>query len=141
MCESLILHKVKYYDIKGKKSLLTKSKYYADDLGLLSSVVSYQIKDNMFSYRLENLIFLELISRGYDVYTYEDRYGREVDFVAIKNNKITYYQITFDINDDDYKRESRSLLSLKDGYEKIILTLGHNIPITEDGIKIMHIFN
>jgi predicted AAA+ superfamily ATPase len=84
-----VLFKVKYYDIKGKSILKTKAKYYAGDLGILSSTTSYDVNKEI-GFRLENLVYLELLNRDYKVYTYADKYDREIDFVCEKNNKISY---------------------------------------------------
>jgi predicted AAA+ superfamily ATPase len=133
----LVLHKIKYYDVKGKRIFKTKVKYYAGDLGLLSRILSFDTT-KLLSYRLENLVYLELRQRGYEIYTFEDRYEREIDFIAKKDNEIVYYQVTKSLNENNYERESRVLLDRKDGFEKIILTL-ENESRNNDGIKIINI--
>jgi predicted AAA+ superfamily ATPase len=140
MQESLILHRIKYFDTKGKSILKTKNKYYAGDLGLLSARTTFNIHDK-YSYRLENLIFLELKRRGYEVYTYEDdRNEREIDFIAKQGKELTYYQVATVLTDENYERESRILLKQKDGFQKCIICLENNTSLNNDGIKIINLY-
>jgi predicted AAA+ superfamily ATPase len=117
--------------------LSSKSKYYAGDLGILSSIIGFDIKSAK-GYRLENLIFLELKRRGYEIFTYAGKNNYEIDFVAKKMDTIIYYQITDRLSDENYIREIRSLLSVNDNYEKIILTneIDENLVLQPNGIKI-----
>jgi predicted AAA+ superfamily ATPase len=136
----LLFYKVTFYDTKGKNVLKTKSKYYAGDLGLLSSQTSFDASKNR-GYRLENLVYLNLLSKGYEVYTSADRFEREIDFVCIKDNRISYYQVCSELNDKNYQREAGSLLAVKDNNHKMILCEEDNASITSDGIKRMNIFH
>jgi predicted AAA+ superfamily ATPase len=117
-----LFYKVKYYDVRRKAILQTKAKYYATDLGLLTYSTSDKIDFN-FGYRLENAVLLKLLEAGYEVYTGTDRYKNEIDFIIKKNNTIKYIQVCHSLNDENFERETRSLLNMKDGYEKIIFTL------------------
>jgi predicted AAA+ superfamily ATPase len=130
--------KINYYDIKGKKILQTKFKYYATDLGILSINTSFNVMDN-YGYRLENLILLKFLEEGWKVYTGNDRYGNEIDFIIEKNFIKKYIQVCDELNENNYLRESRSLLSVNDGYEKIILCMKNNKAREDDGIKIINI--
>lgn len=124
--QAYLLYKVRYYDINGKGELRSKGKYYATDLGLFTLNTTIDIKKD-YGVRLENSILLRLLEEGYDVYTGKDRYNHEIDFIVTKNNTIKYIQVCAELNDDNFERETRSLLCIKDSYEKIIITLECNV--------------
>ena len=140
--ESFFLYKASRYDIKGKEYLKTQGKYYVSDLGFRYFMLGRKIGD--FGYILENVVYFELLRRGYDVYIGKiEEY--EVDFVAINNEGRLYVQVTDTlkgIDENDTKildRELRSLKKINDNYEKIILT-SDKIPVSnEDGIKIKNV--
>lgn len=142
--ESFFLYKVSRYDIKGKQYLKTGEKYYVSDLGLRYFILGRKIGD--YGHVLENVVYLELIRRGYDVFIGKtDEY--EIDFVAINNNGKMYIQVSdtlkgLDENDTKIlNRELRSLKRINDNYEKLILT-SDKIPLAnEDGIKIRNVFD
>jgi predicted AAA+ superfamily ATPase len=134
LCNSLMLCDVVFFNIKGKEKLVTKTKYYAGDLGIANVYKGFDIEKD-FGYRLENLVYLELLSRDYEVYTSLDRNELEVDFVAKKGNEIKYVQVCKELNNENYERESKSLLKIKDGYEKIIISYENNVSPKLDGIK------
>lgn len=118
---ALIIYSAKPYDIKGKRLMKRSEKFYLADLGLRHTVLGY--KENDIAQMLENIVYLELLRRGYDVYVGRiDQY--EVDFVAKKKNKIKYYQVSYSILDDQVaEREYRSLEMIEDNYEKYVLTM------------------
>ena len=133
-CESYFLYKASRYDIKGKQYLKTGEKYYVSDLGLRYFILGRKLGDR--GHILENVVYLELIRRGYDVYIGKvDDY--EVDFVAINNNERIYVQVCETLRDNNNKileRELNSLEKISDNYKKIILTLD-NMPVSnENGI-------
>ena len=140
--ESFFLYKVSRYDIKGKQYLKTGEKYYVSDLGLRYFILGRKIGD--YGHILENIVYLELIRRGYDVFIGKvDDY--EVDFVAINDNGRLYVQVADTlkgIDENDTKileRELRSLKKINDNYEKIILT-SDKVPISnEEGIIIRNV--
>lgn len=140
--ESFFLYKVSRYDIKGKEYLKTQGKYYVSDLGFRYFMLGRKIGD--FGHILENVVYFELLRRGYDVYIGKiDEY--EVDFVAINNEGRMYVQVTDTlkgVDENDTKildRELRSLKKIDDNYEKIILT-SDKIPVSnEEGIKIRNV--
>ncbi len=140
--ESFFLYKASRYDIKGKEYLKTQGKYYVSDLGFRYFMLGRKIGD--FGHILENVVYLELLRRGYDVYIGKiDEY--EVDFVAINNEGRLYVQVTdtlkgLDENDTRIlDRELRSLKKINDNYEKIVLT-SDKIPVSnEEGIKIRNV--
>lgn len=155
MINSYILNMSKRYNLKGKKYIDGKCKYYFEDLGLRNARLNFaQIEE---SHLMENLIYNELISRGYNVDTGDVpirekmdskdntfiRKNLEVDFVANKNGKKYYIQSALDIsNEDKLKQEEKSLLNIDDAYEKIIIVRNIFIPRTTDkGIRIISIYD
>lgn len=89
---ALVIHVAKRYDIKGKKVLERMGKYFLSDLGLRHAIIGYREMD--ISQILENVVFLELVRRGYTTYVGKEE-TREVDFIAIKGNKRIYVQVTY----------------------------------------------
>lgn len=140
--ESFFLYKASRYDIKGKEYLKTQGKYYVSDLGFRYFMLGRKIGD--FGHILENVVYFELLRRGYDVYIGKiEEY--EVDFVATNNEGRLYVQVTDTlkgIDENDTKildRELRALNKINDNYEKIILT-SDKIPLAnEEGIKIRNV--
>lgn len=134
---ALIIYSAKPYDIKGKRLLKRSEKFYLSDLGLRHTVLGY--KENDISQMLENIVYLELLRRGYDVYVGRiDQY--EVDFVAIKENKLKYYQVSYSIVDGDVaEREFRSLEMIEDNYDKYVITMDTLDLQGRNGIKWLNI--
>lgn len=121
LCESYIFYQAPRFDIKGKEYLKTGAKYYIADVALRRFLLTDKRQD--FGHILENIIFLELHRRGYKVYVgkYDDK---EVDFVAIKNEHITYYQVALSVMDEKtLQRELAPLQGIKNHHPKILLTL------------------
>ncbi len=132
LCKALLIRKVYRYDVHGKAVLKTLNKYYVTDLGIA------QIKNNKTeidkSYALENIVYNELIIKGYDVYTGKTKKG-EIDFVATKPEKKIYVQVAFSIpNEDTKKREFGAYNVINDNYPKYVITLD-NLSYEVDGIK------
>ena len=132
LCRALLIRKVYRYDIHGKAVLKTLNKYYVTDLGIA------QIKNNKTeidkSYALENIVYNELIIKGYDVYTGKTKKG-EIDFVATKPDKKIYVQVAFSIpNEDTKKREFGAYNVINDNYPKYVITLD-NLSYEINGIK------
>ena len=132
LCKALLIRKVYRYDIHGKAVLKTLNKYYVTDLGIA------QIKNNKTdidrSYALENIVYNELIIKGYDVYTGKTKKG-EIDFVATKPDKKIYVQVAYSIpNEDTKKREFGAYNVINDNYPKYVITLD-NLSYEVDGIK------
>lgn len=121
LSDSLIIYKAKRYNIKGKQYLKTLEKYYVVDIGLRYMLLGMSNSD--VGHILENIIYLELIRRGYDVYVgqYNDM---EVDFVAMNENGIHYFQVATTVRDPKtLERELKPLLKIEDHYPKVLLTL------------------
>ena len=135
--ESYFLYKITRYDIKRKQYLKSSQKYYVADLGLRYFILGRKLGD--YGHVLENVVYLELLRRGYEVYIGKvDEY--EIDFVAINNNGRVYIQVSETIkNKDTLDRELRSLRKINDNYEKLILT-SDKIPLANDeGIIIRNV--
>lgn len=133
LCESFFLYEVKRYNIKGKQLLKTLGKYYLVDIGLRRMLLGSRSFDA--GRILENVVFLELLRRQKKVYIGKMD-NLEVDFVAIDENDITYYQVAATVRDEKtLKRELASLQQIKDQYPKYILTLDEDPTADYDGIK------
>ena len=136
LAESYIIYQAKRYDIKGKQYLKTLEKYYVVDIGLRYMLLgSRQIDAGRI---LENIVYLELLRRGYDVYV-----GKintfEVDFVAQNSKGICYYQAALSVRDErTLERELRPLMAIRDHYPKTILTLDEDPETQYDGIRRMN---
>lgn len=145
LIDSYIVYKANRYDIKGKEFLKTQEKYYAVDIGIRYYMLGQGSGKDM-GHILENVVYLELLRRGYEVYIgkYDDL---EVDFVAIKPENIVYYQVALTTrgeNAEDNKILDRELTPLKkisDNYPKYILTLDDDLDADFDGIKKINVLD
>lgn len=136
---AFIIYKANRYDLKGKMFLKTLEKYYVVDMGIRNRLTGLQGKD--YGHVLENIIYLELLRRGYEV-TIGKIGTLEVDFVATKTNERIYYQVSATILDEKtLERELRPLQSIADNYPKYILTMDQTIFNDYAGIKIMNIID
>lgn len=142
LIDSYLIFKASRYDIKGKEFLKTQEKYYAVDIGLRYYMLGQGSGKDM-GHILENVVYLELLRRGYDVYI--GKYGDlEVDFVAKKPENMEYYQValtTRDENDKIINRELAPLKKINDNYPKYILTLDDDLDADFDGIKKINVLN
>ena len=133
LCDSFILYKVGRYDIKGKQYLVTGSKYYAADIGLRYFILGTKQAD--MGHILENIVYLELIRRGYEVHI--GKVGdAEVDFIAIGAEGEEYYQVSQTVLEEQtLKRELSSLDAIKDHNPKYLLTMDYTPLTSYNGIK------
>lgn len=133
LTESFILYKANRYNIKGKQYLKTLEKYYVVDIGLRYMLLGNRSTD--VGHILENVVYLELVRRGYDVYVGKVD-DTEVDFVAMDNNEITYFQVAATVREQaTLERELKPLKSIKDNHAKYILTLDEDPQTDFGGIK------
>lgn len=133
LCETFFVYEVKRYNIKGKQLLKTLGKYYLVDIGLRRMLLGSRSFDA--GRILENVVYLELLHRQKKVYVGKND-NLEVDFVAIDENNITYYQVAATVRDEStLKRELASLQQINDQYPKYILTLDDDPVADYDGIK------
>ena len=130
--ESFIVYRANRYNIKGKEYLKSLEKYYVADIGLRNFMLGKKSMD--VGHILENIIYLELIRRGYSVYVGKID-DMEIDFVAQNLQGNTYIQVAASVRDENtLKRELRSLQAVKDNYPKMILTLDDDPEADYDGI-------
>ena len=131
--ESFLIYKAERFDVKGKNLLARDYKYYAVDTGLRSYLLGKKANTDM-GHILENVVYLELLRRGYKVYVGKvDEY--EVDFVAENRDGIKYYQVALSVRDENVlKRELRSLEKTGDHYPKYLLTLDVDLEADYNGI-------
>lgn len=137
---SFVFYKVNRFDIKGKKQLATQEKYYLVDAGLLNILVGKErVTDR--GHILENVVFLELLRRGYKIWTGTSR-NSEVDFVCkTPSGDIEYYQVAWQMSDEKtLDREFGSLEKINDNYPKYILTTD-SFTINRSGVKHLNVFN
>ena len=137
LTDSLLVHEVSRYNIKGREFLSTLSKYYVTDLGLRQMILGNRNTD--MGHILENIIYLELIRRKGNVYVGQfDK--NEIDFVVINSNEIEYYQVALTVLDENtLKRELDAFKNIKDNYPKYLITLDDVMVNTDyDGIKVVN---
>lgn len=133
LTESYIIYQAKRYNIKGKQYLKTHEKYYVVDIGMRFMLLGSKNIDA--GHILENVVYLELLRRGYDVYVGKlDEF--EVDFVAQNSKGITYFQVALSVRDEKtLQRELRPLQMIKDHYPKALLTMDEDPETHYDGIR------
>lgn len=133
LTESYIVYQAKRYNIKGKQHLKTLEKYYVVDIGFRFMLFGSRQMDA--GHILENIVYLELLRRGYDVYVGKvDEF--EVDFVAQNSKGTTYFQVALSVRDEKtLERELRPLQAIKDHYPKAILTMDEDPEVHYDGIR------
>lgn len=135
--KAYILHKCSRYDLQGKNILKTQEKFYLSDVSLRYSALGYAV-DSIAS-SLENIVYLELKRRGYDVYIGKIK-DKEIDFVAIKQNEKIYVQVTQEIKSEKtQKREYEQLLEIRDNYPKYVVMADDFAGGNYEGIKTMNI--
>ncbi len=131
------IYRVPRYELKGKQLLKTQGKYYFVDNGLKNVLAGFSSYDTGSSY--ENIVYMELLRRGYEVYVgkYNDL---EIDFVAVSPNEKIYYQVTRSLLSEDVEnREKKSLLAINDNYKKVILTMDMAYNKIIEGIEVKNI--
>ena len=136
--ESFLIYKAERFDVKGKNLLARDYKYYVVDTGLRSYLLGKKSASDM-GHILENIVYLELLRRGYKVYVgkVEDL---EIDFVAENRDGLVYYQVALTVRDNDVlNRELKSLQKTGDYYPKILLTLDMDLESDYNGITKINI--
>ena len=129
--ETFLMNKVHAYDIRGKKILSRNDKYYLTDLGL-GQILNVNKKVQFGAY-LENIVYNELIYRGYNV-SIGNNNGKEIDFVATKHNLIEYYQVTYSLqNEETEEREFGAYKNIEDNYPKYVISTD-TLDYSQNGI-------
>ncbi len=138
LCSAFIINKVNRYDVHGKSILKSLNKYYASDLGIKK--IKTNRKDVNYSNCLENIVYNELIAKGYEVYIGKTKKG-EVDFVISKHKEIKYVQVTYLLaNEDTIEREFGAYKPIDDNYEKYVISMD-KLDFSRNGIKHIYIID
>ena len=141
ICDAFLFYKVNRFDIKGKEYLKTQFKYYAADIGLRNAAIQY--RQTEITHIIENIVYLELLRRGYIVAIGKNR-EKEINFVARSLNGRQYYiQVAYTAQDGAVlERELSAFRRLDDGYKKILLTMDRNpLHNLEHGYQMLHLFD
>ena len=139
LLESYFFYDIKRFDIKGKEYLRTLGKYYIVDIGLRNYLLGFRDRDS--GHAIENIVYFELIRRGYDVAIGKVD-NSEIDFIATKADDKIYVQVTESMTSEDVrKRELAPLQKVNDNYEKIVLSLNPGLDSSYDGIKSINLID
>lgn len=139
LLESYFFYEIKRFDIKGKEYLRTLGKYYIVDIGLRNFLLGFRDRD--IGHALENVVFFELLRRGYDV-SIGKVDNLEVDFIAAKPDNKLYIQVTESmISEDVRQRELKPLQKIPDNYEKIVLSMNTGMETSYEGIKSVNLID
>ncbi len=137
LCSTFIVNRVYRYDIKGKNVLKSLNKFYATDLGVKK--IKTNSKEINYSQAFENVVYNELINKGYEVFVGKTTKG-EIDFIASKSKTIKYIQVCYDLsNEETRNREFSAFDSIDDNYPKYVISMDEE-DYSQKGIKHLNIF-
>lgn len=138
--ESFLIYKAERFDVKGKNLLARDYKYYSVDTGLRSFLLGKKADSDM-GHILENIVYLELLRRGYKVYVGKVN-DLEIDFVAENRKGLNYFQVSLSVRDEKvFERELKSLQKTGDHYPKYLLTYDQDLEADYDGIKKINVID
>ena len=133
--QAFVIYPCERYDLQGKSILKTQEKYYLSDISLKYALLGYNRK--MLDGVMENIVFLELKRRGYEVYIGKNG-TKEIDFIAIRRDEKLYVQVCVQLPENS-DREIGNLMEIKDHYPKYVVTLNEMDTGIENGIRIVHL--
>jgi predicted AAA+ superfamily ATPase len=133
---AFLIHKVSSWDIKGKRVLETLEKYYFEDFGIKNALLGYS--EDSISGLLENVVYLELRRRGYEIYIGQG-VNYEIDFIAVRRDETAYFQVTYLLaSPETIEREFSPLLSVNDNFPKYVLSMDE-VNFSRQGIVHLNI--
>ncbi len=135
LCEAFIVYPCQRYDLQGKSVLKTQEKYYLSDISIKYGVMGFNSK--MIAATLENIVYLEMKRRGYEVYIGKN-YTKEIDFVGTRLNEKIYIQVCRSLPEDS-DRETENLKAIKDHYHKYVVCMDNLATGNDNGIELVHI--
>ena len=139
LTDSYFVYKVSRYDVKGKQHLKSMAKYYVTDMGMRNYLLGYKNSDRGFI--LENIVYLELLRRGYKVFIGKVDNG-EIDFVVFKGSETIYVQVAESIQEEKtFEREMKPLKMVKDYNQRVVITTDYDVNESYDGIKHINILD
>ncbi len=134
---AFLFHAVKRYDVRGKKYLATNEKYYLSDLGFRYAVLGRRNMD--YGRACENLVYLELLRRGYEVYVGKVQ-NLEIDFIAMRGSEKHYVQVSDNITSQEtFARELAPFAKIRDGYSRMLIARTRNPETDYDGVRIVNL--
>ncbi len=136
---AFIIYRANRYDIKGKEVLKSLEKYYVADTGLKNTIMDYTLEN--YGHSIENVVYLELLRRGYKVYIGKCN-NKEINFIAINKEETCYFQVTESLKDSNTcEREISPFYLTNDFYEKTIITTDKTYVTNIKGIKIVNLID